>query len=298
MEMRHVRVFLALAEELHFGRTAARLRVAQSAVSETIRALEEEIGAQLFERTKRNVALSAAGHAFRAHAEHSVRELESGAAAARRAGDGLTGSLALRFTTMTALTVVPRAIACFRELYPAVEIRIEAAGGTAQLEAIARGACDVGFVALRTDAPGLTLEVIERTHVVVLAGTSHALARKRSASWSNFEGQRCVLMSTRNEPGVRAVLRRRFAEAGVAPETVLEVDQLETILAFVASGLGISVAPAFVARLGFPGVACVPLRPAVPAGISAVWDPRTLSAVGRRFLDVVRENVAAQRAER
>src|SRR5262245_22182399 len=117
MDLRHVRTFLILAEELHFGRAAARLNVVQPAVSQTLKSLEQEIGVLLFSRTKRAVALTAAGHSFLLHARRALEELESGSADARRAASGESGRLHLRFAMAAALTPVPRAIARFAREY-------------------------------------------------------------------------------------------------------------------------------------------------------------------------------------
>jgi DNA-binding transcriptional LysR family regulator len=289
MEMRHLRVFLVLAEELHFGRTATRMRVAQSAVSLTIKTLEEEVGAQLFARTKRHVSLTAAGRELAAHARSALGELERGAIAARRAASGESGRLLLRFTMMSALTVLPRAVARFQQRHPGVEIRIDPGGSTEQLEALGRGACDIAFVSFKRDAAPFAAEVVEKSTLVAIVPAAHPLARRKTVGLASFGDQRCIFLSERNEPGVRSALRRHFAELGVDPEVVLEVDQLESMLAFVAVGFGISLGPAFVERIGFRGVKCVPIRPAVPCGISAVWDPRALSPVARGFLATLRE---------
>ena len=124
MELRHVRTFLVLAEELHFGRTANRMHVVQSGVSQTIKALEHEVGAQLFRRSKRQVELTAAGQGFLAHARRALVELDQAAALARSTADGETGVLRLRFTTASALTVVPRVIVRFRRAHPRIHLDI------------------------------------------------------------------------------------------------------------------------------------------------------------------------------
>src|SRR3954466_11624802 len=107
MELRQVRVFLTLAEELHFGRSARRLGVVQSAVSQALQTLEQEIGAQLFERSKRRVALSPAGFAFLEPAQRALAELERGTASARSVASGDSGELRVRCTMMAALTAMP-----------------------------------------------------------------------------------------------------------------------------------------------------------------------------------------------
>jgi DNA-binding transcriptional LysR family regulator len=295
MEMRHVRVFLTLADELHFGRTAARLHVAQSAVSQTIKALEEDVGAALFQRTKRRVALTDAGRAFALHAQMAAHELERGSVAARRIGSGEAGRLTLRFTTMCALTMVPRAVARFRVTYPGIEIRIRPGGSGEQLEALASKATDLAFVSRATEVTPFASEPIETSPLVAFLPTRHPLAKKRSITLASLAKERWMFLTEKNEPGIRRALQRRLEAFGAVPDVVLEVDQLESILAFVAAGYGISLGPAFVSRLRLPGIAYVPLRPRVDAGIRVVWDPTTLSVAASRFLTIVREERRPER---
>ena len=288
METRHIRVFLMLAEELHFGRTAARLRVAQSAVSQTIKALEKELGVTLFERTQRRVVLTAAGKELASHSRDALDGLERGAQAARKAAKGETGRLMLRFTMMSALTRLPRAVARFQALYPNVELQIAPGGSTEQLEAIARGQCDIGFVSLKKGVAPLATEIVEGSTLVGLFAKAHPLARRKFIGFESFSDARCIFLSENSEPGIRMMFRRRFAELQMSePRVVLEVDQVETLLAFVAVGFGVSFCPAFVERLPFTGVSIIPIRPAVPCGISAVWNPAALSATATKFLEVL-----------
>src|SRR4051812_12451920 len=147
MELRHIRTFVVLAAELHFGRAARKLRVAQSAVSQTLRGLEEEMGVVLLSRTKRHVSLTPAGAQFLEYARASLSQLEQGTAAARHVARGDEGELRLSFTLMSALTLLPRAVAKFQKAYPRVRLVISPGGSVEQLEAIRQGRCDVGFMA-------------------------------------------------------------------------------------------------------------------------------------------------------
>src|SRR4051812_26991066 len=133
MELRHLRVFRTLAEELHFGRTAARLHTAQSAISQTVKDLEAEVGAALFARTKRQVTLTAAGAALLTSARAALVEVERGCKNARRAADGQTGTLTLRYGMLASLTVLPRAVARFARAHPDVEVRVQPGGSADQL---------------------------------------------------------------------------------------------------------------------------------------------------------------------
>ena len=232
MELRHVRVCLALADELHFGRTAARLRVAQSAVSHTIQDLERELGVTLFVRGRRAGPLSrlvpegrdqhCAGRNRRAARPHRRRQLrhrlhepQEGRGAARHRGHRERG----------------------------------AAGGRP------------GRTPLRPPGPGGPAR----------AGPGKA---RLSPPGGRARGPRLLpppMPGGRLQPGYRDGDRSAGA-----------------LLALVAAGVGISCVPGFVRRIRFPGVKAIPLSPTVPAGISAVWDPRTLPATGLRFLELLR----------
>lgn len=295
MELRHVRVFLTLAEELHFGRTAARLHVAQSAVSQTLKALEAEVGATLFVRTKRSVALSAAGATFAAHAQAASRELARGALMARRVGEGTTGRLTLGFVSMAALTRLPGLVTRFRAEHPGVDVRILPGGSRDQLSLLQRGALDLAFVTKSTSVGPLASMPVEEAPLVVLLGRDHPFASRRSIGFEALVGERWLLPTQRNEPQIHRAWRARL---GADADIALETDQLETLLAFVAEGYGVSVAPAFIARLNFPDVACVPLTPSVRGGTCAVWDPVNISPVARRFLDGLRAEGAASAGKR
>src|SRR5262245_53934910 len=148
MEVRHLRVVTILAEELHFGRAAARLHCVQSAVSVALKMLEEDLGTALFARSRRAVALTPAGEAFVLHARRALDAVAQAGAAARAAANGEVGRLSLRFTLMTALTCVPKTIAAFRQRYPQVDVAIGHGGTTSQLDALQNHTIDIAFVTL------------------------------------------------------------------------------------------------------------------------------------------------------
>jgi DNA-binding transcriptional LysR family regulator len=290
MELRHIRTFLLLAEELHFGRTAARLHVAQSAVSQTLKALEQEVGASLFDRTRRKVALSAAGTHFLAHAQRAIESLEDGSASARRAASGDVGRVVLGFTVMSALTVLPRAIARFQREFPGVELRVEQGGTMQQLEALRLGKIDLGFMPLKRAAhvEPFATEVLESAALMTFVPASHPLAKRKRVRILDLVDVPHVLLSRRSEPRLYAGIYRACAEHGFTPRIAMELEQLESLLAFVAAGVGITHAPAFLGRLRLEGVRMLPFEHRPMVGISVVWDARTLSPAASRFLEIAR----------
>jgi DNA-binding transcriptional LysR family regulator len=287
VELRHVRTFLVLAEELHFGRTASRMHLAQSAVSQTIKALEAEVGATLFVRTRRSVALSSAGESFRVHASGAITELERAEVAARRAAAGQTGRLVVGMAMTTALTVVPRAIAAFRRERPNVEVTIVPGGSAAQIPALRNGTLDVGFMAVK-EARGLELELVHRSRVVAALPVDHPLAGRKTIALERLAAESFVFLKRAADPPVYAWFAGRCREHGFEPKVVLEVEEVEMLLACVASGLGVTCVPENVVEFGFPGLSYVPIRPAIPSGIAAVWNPERPSEAARRLLELVR----------
>jgi DNA-binding transcriptional LysR family regulator len=216
MELRHVRTFVALAEELHFGRAARKLRVVQSAVSQTIRALEEDVGAPLFVRGPGGVRLTIAGEHFLGHARRALGELDEGASTARNAGTGEVGRLALRLGPISGLTILPRVVARFRRELPRVDLRIEPAGAADPIAAVADGRADLAFLSTakhdhRTEAAetdlypvprGACQELLRAGEVLVARGLAPAtasrtageialwlVALKRGARPSGWEGE-------------------------------------------------------------------------------------------------------------
>lgn len=297
MELRHIRVFLALSEELHFGRAARRLRVAQSAVSQTLRALEEEVGATLLTRTKRSVALSAAGQGFLEHARSALAELEQGTTAARLAASGEVGELRLRFTLMSTLTVLPRVVSRFQRDYPQVQLHIGPGGSVEQLEAIRTGLCDIGFMALKRDLAPLASEVVARSPLVAVLASRHPLARHEQLELAALRDEPFIFLKQQSEPQLHHYFRQNCARAGFEPKIVMEVEQLEPLLSFVAAGVGVACVPGLVGALGFRGIKLVPLLPQVRGGISAVWHPGRLSPTAARFLDLLRAELGSSRRE-
>jgi DNA-binding transcriptional LysR family regulator len=292
MELRDINAFLTVCEELHFTRAALRLRIAQSGVSQAIKRLEGELGVSLLARTKRRVALTEAGEAFRARSRVALRELAEAGVAARRTAAGLRGKLRVQFGFMATLTVVPAALARFKREYPEVELELEPAGTEPQLEALRLGRCDIGFMSFQHQLSGLTAEPVVRAPLVALLPTGHPLASRRRLPLAALSGEDFVFLNPASEPRVRLFFRERCLGAGFEPRVVMVSEQLEVLLALVAAGFGVSCLPALVRRVAFEGVVAIPLSPAILGGISVVWDATTLSPAGHNFLDILRKERA------
>ena len=287
IELRHIRVFLALAEELHFGRTALRMHVAQSAISQTIRQLEEELGTSMFSRTRREVRLSRAGEAFRVHAQAMLRELEHGAEAARRAIEGTSGRLVIRCVLTAALSGLPELIARYRARYPGVVIDLADAGTTTQLELVRAGRCDLAIVPFQRSVAPLAVREIAHGKLCAIVPRAHRYARRRSIALAALADEDLVFLRREVEPQTHRAFVGRCREAGFDPRIAIEVDQLEMMLGSVSAGLGVACISSFVSRLGFPGIVAIPITPTIATKICAVWDPQQLAPTAQRFLELI-----------
>lgn len=292
MELRHLRVFMAVSDELHFGRAAQRLHVAQSAVSQTIKDLESELGVALFRRDRRNVEITAAGREMLRSSEIAFAALDAGAVTAKRVASGALGRLGVRAVMSSTLTRLSPALVAYSAAHPGVTLRLAFGTSDENVEALRKGACDVALVSLATpDPPPFSAAVVEKSRVALIVPAGHRLARRRSVSLGAIGAERLILLKEAGNPAVRRRLRQKLESAGARLEVVLEIDQLEAMLSLVASGLGVSIAPEYVTRAN-DRVCAIPLEPKAHGGIKAIWDGDRPSEIVSQFLRALLGNAA------
>lgn len=296
MKLRYLETFVVVADELHFGRAAARLHVAQPAVSQTIAALEEELGVRLFDRSRRQVRLTAAGTAYRAEAEAVLRRLSQAGDLARRADAGVSGRLVVGFTTVCAISGLAAFLTRFLHAEPEVQVQLLPMDTRAQVEALVLGQLDLGFTVEPLDDPALTVERVFDDALHAFVPRTHRFADQDRVAVAELLTEPLLLMSREREPAMHQALAHLCRRYDVRPDVVLEVDQLDTMLAFVAGGLGVSLAPSSAARLQLEGVVDRPLSPPIEAGVSVMWT--ALSPVAARVVAQLRERRDAVRAAR
>jgi DNA-binding transcriptional LysR family regulator len=242
MELRHLRYFLAVGEEQHYGRAAHRLRVAQPALSRQIQDLEEELGYKLFERLPRGVKLSAAGKLFLEDARRILQDVSQAAERAGRVARGRAGTLRIGFTENASWRgVVPESFQRFRSLQPDVELQLQPSSSLEQLEAIRSGRLDAGFVFNMPEAdPELGLLPVAVQHIELAAPRGHALTRLRKIRLRDLSGANFVWFPRRESPALYDRLMRECFRGGLkAPRIVQEGLDEATILSLVATGLGV-----------------------------------------------------------
>jgi DNA-binding transcriptional LysR family regulator len=288
MEFRHLRVFLVLAEELHFGRTAARLHVAQSAVSQTLRDLEDELDARLLERTSRQAKLTLAGQAFLSYAREAVQVVERGTKAAR-AAHSQSGRLQLRLLAAATVTGLPALLQRFQREHPTTVLEIRDGTSARNLEALEGAFCDIAFSSLasakRLD-PAYAHMTLESSGLGVAVPLRHRLAKLAVVRLEDLRGERMLSLQRDDEPDVRAILDAKLAGAG-AIQTAIELAHPQALLSLIGAGLGVAILPLYIAQQRRDVVRAVPLAGPGQGGIIAVWNRRRLSEAAQRFVELL-----------
>src|ERR1700736_1605494 len=242
MELRHLRYFVAVGEEQHYGRAASRLRVAQPALSRQIQDLEAEVGFKLFERLPRGVKLSAAGKLFLQDARRILQEVNEAAGRAGRVARGLSGTLRVGFTENASWRgVVPDSFRRFREQQPDAELQLQPAPSLEQLEAIRSGRLDAGFVNFMPKSdPELDQLPVAIQHVELAAPKRHPLAKLKKLRLRDLTDAPFVWFPRRQSPAFYDRLMHECYRGGLkSPRIVQEGLNEATILSRVATGLGV-----------------------------------------------------------
>ena len=293
VELRHLRYFLAVADELHFGRAAERVHVAQPAISQQIRRLEAEIGTELFHRNRREVRLAPAGEALRGYAVRAIDEVNEGVEAARRAARGEIGNLTVGFLETAASTIVPRAVRQFRATRPDVNLTLRELGVGAQIDDLQAGRLDVGIIRPPADADDLVFERIIDEELIAAVPSGHPLAARDQITARTVVDQPLVLLSREVVPGLYdQVLAIRQEESG-SGAIAQEATSIQAVLGLVSAELGISVMPASVRSLSREGVEFVAIRSAHRSALLTARRRDDDSPVVEAFLAAARAAASA-----
>jgi DNA-binding transcriptional LysR family regulator len=265
IELRHLRYFIAVAEELHFGRAAERLHLAQPPLSQQIRQLENILGYPLFLRTSRSVRLTPAGEVYLERARRLLRSAERDIHEMRQVAKGEMGSLRIGFVSSAMLTQLPSTFRTYREAFPGIELQLSESFSARVIAGLEDGTLDVGILRDGDQADSLQVTTLLTESFVAVVPAHHPLAHKRTLS----------PVALRREPFVfypRSAGNRAFEKtmsvcesAGFRPQITQEASHWLTILRLVGTGAGVSIAPACVQHLASPESVCIPFR-----GVEAV----------------------------
>jgi DNA-binding transcriptional LysR family regulator len=287
MELRHLRYFLAVAEELHFGKAAIRLHIAQPPLSKQIRQLEDELGIQLFNRTRRSVELTEAGKVFQREAYNAMECLEKGVQKARLASRGEAGWLSVGFIGSSTYEVLPLVLREFRGKFPEVELILQEIQSSEQNQALRERRIHVSFARFPKPEQGLVFETVYRENLVVALPQSHHLNRKKSLRLSDIANEPFVLFP--HQPSAHSDNTIQvFADAGLTPQIVQTVEEMHTALGLVAAGIGVTLVPSSMQKTQREAVVYLNLaKPETVLELKMGYREDEASPVLKRFIETV-----------
>lgn len=260
MEFRHLRYFLVLAEELHFGRAARRLAMSQPPLSLNIQQLEASVGARLFTRSSKHVALTAAGLAFVPAARALIDQAAQAASHARDVGQGMAGSLTIGFAGTMLYSGLPAILARFQVQHPLLRVMLREISSSEQLIELAHDRLDLGFVHTTRVPAELSQVLVASQAFVACLPTGHALARKRSMSLGLLAGEPFAMVSRAASPDYHDRILQTCLDAGFYPEIRYELQHWLSVVSLVSQGMGVALVPQALRQSAMAGVAFVPLE--------------------------------------
>jgi LysR family hca operon transcriptional activator len=294
MELRHLRYFVAVAEEGSLTNAAERrLHTAQPSLSRQIRDLELEVGVKLLERGGRGIALTAAGRTFLDHARLALLQVEAAGEAARRAAQPEKTTFMIGFLTGHEVVWLPDALRILREEEPGIEITLASQASPDLAGALMRGKIDVAFLRRETQAPGLTFKFMIKEPLVAMVPTGHRLASRKEISPQEIAAE-TYITPTRYAPVLKAVIEGYMTKVGVTLKPEYEADNLTSLMSLVASTGGVTVVPIYARNVLSSSVVLRPLKGEPPTiGLFMGYSRSNTSPLLKRFLARADELVAA-----
>jgi DNA-binding transcriptional LysR family regulator len=259
MELRHLRYFIAVAEELHFGRAAERLCIAQPPLSQQIRQLEREIGFALFYRTQRRVELTSAAALFLDEARGALASLDKAAAAGRRIARGEVGWLGIGYVGSATYQALPAILAAFRACHPDVELVLRELVSARQADALRDRRIHVGLARPALAGDGIVSEPLVREPLYAAVPAGHSLAASNGVRLADLAAEPFILFPRHPKPSYADWIYDLCETAGFSPTVVQESADMHTAIGLVAAGMGVTLVPASVRAAHREGVAYLPL---------------------------------------
>ena len=294
MEFRHRRGFVALAEELHFGRAAQRLAITQPPLSLNIQQLEASVGARLFERNSRGVSLTAAGEAFLPKATALLEQAAQAAREARDVGQGLAGQLQIGFAGTVLYRGLPQVLRDFGAAHPKLRLALRELSSSEQLVELVHDRLDLGFVHTTRVPAGFSQILVSSQPFVACLPSAHPLAGEAALPLARLQSEAFAVVMRAVSPDYHDRILAACADAGFEPALAFELRHWLSVVSVIAQGLGVGLVPAALQQAGLPGVAFVPLAQSLqPYDTHCLWrNGRDQSALGA-FLAAVRQGAQA-----
>lgn len=297
MDVRQLRCFIAVAEELHFGRAAERLGLAPPALSRQISTLEDELGAVLLTRTTRQVALTRAGLVLLEEAKSILARMDHISRAVREASLASGKMLRIGAIDAASASFVPEALMAFRERYPGIQIKFVEAMTASLIQMLEAGKLDLALTRPPRKPSDCAFEVLRVERPIVVLNERHPLAAREHLTMRDLVGEPFVVPSKRIRPFAYDLVMAYFESVGAVPNVSIEATEKPAMMSAVAAGLGMALAPDWVSRLSFPGVTMRRLRGALldppPPGalVGIAWRPQQRLDPRDDFLAILRESV-------
>jgi DNA-binding transcriptional LysR family regulator len=290
-ELSHLRCFVAVAEELHFGRAAARLNLTQPPLSRQIQLLEHTLEVRLLDRSSRSVRLTRAGQNFLPEARRLLRLAEGAALAARRTASGEEGAITLGFTAASGYDFLPRLIKSFRTEAPGIDLVLKEMVSTDQFESLTAGRIDVGLLRPPFNRRELESLCVVREPLLLAAPEDHPLATATGVKLADLDRQPIITYSPYEARYFYDLVASLFASAGIMPHYVQHISQVHSILGLVKAGIGLALVPRAARNLRFEGVVLRPLVMDAPSIVElhAIWRPTNANPAIRTLRDTLQQ---------
>ena len=264
MELRHLRYFIAVAEELHFHRAAERLHVSQPPLSQQIKQLEEEVEVRLFERSKRWVRLTSAGRLFLEHVRQVLMEVDGAVLAARRTIGGERDRLSVACTPWAGYMIIPNVLCRFSEQHPNVRLEIHTLNSTEQLHAVKARVTDVAFMWRGSADDDLRIDGLFALPLVVALPVKHRLSGRTHLSPRDLPGESYVTLDPNVAPAYSQAVAEYWETTGVTLKEQHRADQPHAVIELVAAGAGFAIVPSSLHQRADKRIVCRRLDPSPP----------------------------------
>ena len=291
IDLRQFRYFLALSEELNFGRAALRLNISQPPLSRQIRQLEDLLGVDLFVRGSTGVALSEAGAAFLPEVRKTLAQAEKAVAVAKGARSAAGGKFVVGYTTVFDRSAIPDVFDRLRQQFPSWRFVAKGKHSIGLVRELKNGTIDAAFIGLHTDAQGLAQEIIHEEPLVVALSASHPLASKRRIGFDDLRGEPMFWFERRLNPGFYDYCQAYFEQIGFKPPTLPEPPDHHILLGLIAEGQGFALVSSSLRQVKRQGVVFRALKAssnALSMGVAVAYAADNRSAVLQAFLKLVR----------
>jgi DNA-binding transcriptional LysR family regulator len=296
VELRHLRHFVAVAEELHFGRAATRLNLAQPALSQSVISLEKAVGAKLLERTTRTVVLTSAGRVFLDECRRVLTQVAHAVERAQEAERGEAGLLRIGYVASASYEILPPILVEYRKRSPGVALRTQSRSTSELTGLLLDGDLSMAFIREFQEQPELDSQVLFDEELVAVLPSDHPAARASTARLADLAAEPFILFDRARAPGLYDKLVSSCVEADFAPDIVQQSSDVQSVLGLVAGGLGVTIVPSSFRHLSIDGLTYRSLSDVdTTVTLSAVWPRNQRTSVLDGFIEVAVE-VAARRS--